>query len=251
MAAADLGRGLFGLRLEFVDVRLGHYCSHALRFAAGAATLAALTGCATPLSALDPAGPAADNIATLWWVMFWGATVLFVLVLGLVGLSLFRPALIARIKPMHWIIGGGLVMPVPILLALLVAALLLGEQLLPTPGAVRPLRVEAHASQWQWRFSYPETAGAGETDILHLPSGQAVDIVVTAEDVIHSFWIPRLGGKIDAIPGHQNVIRLQADKPGVYRGICAEYCGEGHDTMGFSVEAHIHETYEAVLRAVP
>lgn len=183
--------------------------------------------------------------------MFWGATVLFVLVLGLVGLSLFRPALIARIKPMHWIIGGGLVMPVPILLALLVAALLLGEQLLPTPGAVRPLRVEAHASQWQWRFSYPETAGAGETDILHLPSGQAVDIVVTAEDVIHSFWIPRLGGKIDAIPGHQNVIRLQADKPGVYRGICAEYCGEGHDTMGFSVEAHIPETYEAVLRAVP
>lgn len=203
------------------------------------------------MSTLDPAGPAAADIATLWWVMFWGALVLFALVMALLALSFLRPAIIASIKPIHWIIGGGLIMPVPILIALLIAALLLGEQLLPKPGGVQPMRVEAHASRWQWQFSYPETPGAPTTEILHLPAGVPVDIVVTAADVIHAFWVPRLGGKIDAIPGHTNVIRLQADEPGVYRGICAEYCGEGHETMGFVVEAHSPADYATAIGGAP
>ena len=183
--------------------------------------------------------------------MFWGSVVLFALVLGLLAISLVRPRLIAAVKPMHWIIGGGLVMPVPILLGLLFAALILGERLLPLPGAEAPMRIEARASQWQWRFAYPEIAGAGETETLHMPAGQPVDIVVTAHDVIHSFWIPRLGGKIDAIPGHANIIRLQADKPGIYRGICAEYCGTGHETMHFVVEAHAEADFVATVEANP
>jgi cytochrome c oxidase subunit 2 len=203
------------------------------------------------LSSLDPAGPAAGNIATLWWVMFWGALLLFALVMGLLALALLRPATIASVKPGHWIIGGGLVMPVPILLALVIAALLLGERLLPTRGGVQPLRIEAHALQWQWQFRYPDRPGAAPTDILHLPAGEPVDIVVTAADVIHSFWVPRLGGKIDAIPGHTNVIRLQADKPGVYRGICSEYCGEGHETMAFEARAHDPADYAAAVRGAP
>ena len=97
-----------------------------------AATPLALTGCATPLSTLYPAGPAAANIAALWWVMFWGAVALFVLVLGLLALSFIRPAFIAAIKPAHWIIGGGLILPIPILTGLLMAALLLGASLAPT-----------------------------------------------------------------------------------------------------------------------
>jgi len=183
--------------------------------------------------------------------MFSGSVVLFGLVLGLLAISLLRPQWIAGVKPMHWIVGGGLIMPVPILMGLLFAALLLGERLLPLPGADAPMRIEARASQWQWRFAYPEISGAGETEVLHLPAGQPVDIVVTAEDVIHSFWIPRLGGKIDAIPGRENIIRLEADKPGTYRGICAEYCGEGHETMGFVVEAHALDAFPAALEATP
>lgn len=183
--------------------------------------------------------------------MFWGALVLFVLVLALLAASFLRPSLISGIKPAHWTIGGGLVLPVPILLALLVAALILGEQLLPKPGGVAPLRIEANASQWQWRFSYPDASGAAESAVLHLPAGEPVDILVTAADVIHSFWIPRLGGKIDAIPGHTNIIRLQADEPGIYRGICAEYCGEGHDTMGFVVEAHTPSDYANIVGGAP
>lgn len=239
--------GIFGL----FGVLFGHAGPLGLRFAAGAATLLALTGCATPLSTLDPAGPAAANIATLWWVMFWGATALFVLVLALLALSFIRPAFITAIKPSHWIIGGGLVLPIPILTGLLIAALLLGEQLLPKPGGQATVRVAAHAQQWQWSFSYPDTPGAAVTDVLHLPAGEPVDIVITAEDVIHAFWIPRLGGKMDAIPGHTNVIRLQADEPGTYRGICAEYCGEGHETMEFVAEAHAPDDYASIIGGAP
>ncbi|KKB83825.1 cytochrome C oxidase subunit II [Devosia limi DSM 17137] len=222
-----------------------------MRFAAVAATPLALTGCGTPLSTLDPAGPAASNIATLWWVMFWGACVLFLLVLGLLSVSLLRPAMLAAVKPMHWIIGGGLMMPIPILVGLLIAALVLGEQLLPRAGGAKAMRVEAHASQWQWRFTYPEIAGSAESDVLHLPAGEPVDIVVTTADVIHSFWIPRLGGKIDAIPGRENTIRLQADKPGAYHGICAEYCGPGHETMSFVAQAHDGADFPAAVGGRP
>lgn len=169
--------------------------------------------------------------------MFWGATALFLLVLVLLAIALLRPSWLGHLRPVHWIVGGGLVLPVPILLALLLSALLLGERLLPHRDADQPMRIEAHARQWEWRFRYPEHPLLGETAALYLPAGEPVDIVATAEDVIHSFWVPRLGGKMDAIPGHANVIRLQADEPGMYRGVCAEYCGQGHETMGFAVEA--------------
>ena len=251
VVSARLGRRLFHSDFYVFRFGLGHLSPSILKYAALAATPAALTGCAAPLSTLDPAGPAAANIATLWWVMFWGAVVLFVLVLSLLALSFIRPRAIAAIKPIHWTIGGGLIMPVPILIALVVAALLLGEQLLPKPGRDAPMRIEAHASRWQWQFSYPDTPGAIKSETLHLPAGEPVDIVLTAEDVIHSFWVPRLGGKLDAIPGHTNVIRLEADKPGTYRGICAEYCGEGHETMGFIVEAHAPADYAAAIGGTP
>ena len=183
----------------------------------------------------------------LWWVMFWGAVILFTLVLALLVLSIWRPAWISAVTPRQWIIGGGLVLPIPILIALLASALVLGESLLPREDRTAPLQVYAHASQWQWQFAYPGTEM--ESEALHLPAGEPVDIVVTAGDVIHSFWVPRLGGKIDAIPGHTNVIRLQADEPGIYRGICAEYCGSGHESMGFVVEAHAPAAFYAMIGA--
>lgn len=183
--------------------------------------------------------------------MFWGACCLFALVMALLAISYMRPALLARIKPVHWIVGGGLLLPVPILIGLLVAAVLLGERLLPKPDGVAPMRIQAHASRWQWQFSYPDTPGAAASERLHLPAGEPVDIVISASDVIHAFWVPRLGGKMDAIPGHTNVVRLQADEPGIYSGICAEYCGEGHETMSFVVEAHAAADFAGAVGGTP
>src|SRR5690606_215548 len=142
--------------------------------------------------------------------------------------------------------GAGVLFPVAVLAALLVFALRTGEALLPHERAgERPLVVEARGHQWWWEFVYPDFKGrplytAGE---LHVPAGRPVHVRLSAADVIHSFWVPRLAGKLDAIPGHVTILRLQADRPGTYAGRCAEFCGLQHTLMGFSVTAHPPEAF--------
>jgi cytochrome c oxidase subunit II len=208
---------------------------------------AALSACSGDLSTLDPAGPAARAIATLWWIMLAGATVIFAAVSGVLVLAWRRPGALGDDPPRRLILWGGLVMPSAVLAALVAAAFVLGERLVARSDGAAPLVIEAEASRWAWTFTYPEAGGRATAGVLHLPAGRDVTFVVTSADVIHSFWIPRLGGKIDAIPGHPNRITLRADRPGTYGGVCAEYCGEGHAAMRFTVEAHDPADYAAVL----
>jgi len=187
---------------------------------------------------MDPAGPAADAINTLWWVMLAGATAIFLFVATLLLLAFRRPEP-REVSVRWWIIGGGLVFPGVVLSALLVYGLITGERLLPNDERP-PVHVEAQSSQYQWVFTQP--GGAGGTirtrNVLHIPAGRPIDVTLTTTDVIHSFWVPRLAGKLDAIPGHRNVLRIEASEPGVYPGVCAEYCGIGHSRHGFRVIAH-------------
>lgn len=179
--------------------------------------------------------------------MFWGSLVLFLMVGILYALAFRRPKAMARYTVGQWIVGGGLIMPVVVLTALVAAAFVLGERLIPKPMEDEPPRVHAMAQQWSWQFGYDDVEG--QTLQLHIPAGMPVDVVVTTSDVIHSFWVPRLAGKIDAIPGHENVLRIEADRPGTYRGVCAEFCGDGHTRMRFTVIAHAAEDYEAARAA--
>lgn len=204
----------------------------------------ALAACTGPLSALQPEGPAARGIGTLWWVMLFAGTAIFLAVAAVLMLAFVRPAWLRRFGETRLILWGGLVVPLVILAGLVTAAFALGEQVLVVRQG-EALRIEATARQWSWRFRYP---GGHEThDLLHLPAGRDVDVALTSEDVIHSFWVPRLGGKLDAIPGHVNVIRLRADRPGTYGGVCAEYCGIGHAPMRFSVEAHEEDAFARLV----
>ncbi|WP_075219445.1 cytochrome c oxidase subunit II [Acuticoccus yangtzensis] len=208
------------------------------------ATLLALSGCGGPLSMLDPAGPAARDIATLWWVMLVGALLIFVFVLALVVAAFRRPRTAA---PTHsprdeaarerlFVVTLGIAFPVVVLLALLAYGLVIGERLLPRdePSVVR---VDAQARRSTWDFTYP---GLGRTsrNVLHIPAGRPVDVAITTADVIHSFWVPRLAGKLDAIPGHINVLRIEADRPGTYSGLSAEFSGPGYSHFKFEVVAH-------------
>ncbi len=178
-------------------------------------------------------------------------TGLFVLVSALLTFAFLRPDLASRASAKTWILYGGLVMPSVVLLGLLGYAFFLGERLVAKPLADQPMQIEVRAQMWFWEFAYPDVEGSRPTrDVLHIPAGQAVDFAVSSTDVIHSFWIPRLGGKIDAIPGQINRIRLSVDRPGVYHGVCAEFCGAGHAVMDFVVEAHEPEAYEEALRAM-
>ena len=205
----------------------------------GGVAAPALGGCAaqTPLSALWPAGPGAAAIAQVSWVMIAAALTLTVLMtaLGLYA-ALRRRAHRPGISPRALIVGGGLLLPTTVLLALLAWGVRAGHALLPLPGTP-VFTVEVTARQWQWEARYPQSGRPPTLNRIVIPAGRPVDVRVRTEDVIHSFWVPRLGGKIDAIPGRTNVIRLQADAPGVYRGVCAEYCGTGHARMPIEVHA--------------
>lgn len=145
----------------------------------------------------------------------------------------------------RWLIGGGLVLPSICIAVLLAFGIPAGHSMLPLPPEEgEALTVEVTAHQWQWEVYYPEQ-GIRLYNELHIPANTPVDVHVTSSDVIHSFWVPRLAGKADAIPGHTNVLRLKADEPGDYRGQCAEFCGSGHAHMQFEVSAHSQADFEA------
>lgn len=203
-----------------------------LALLAGLATLAA---CAGPQSAIDPAGPIADAIARTWWVLFWGATLILALVMALVFYAMFRaPERRVRLPQVPFLVGAGLVFPTVVLTALLVYGTLVGRTI--TAQAEAPLRIEVTGHQWWWEVHYPAQDGLPAfttANELRLPVGRQVEFAIRSADVVHSFWIPNLGGKVDMIPGRTNVLRLEAARPGRFRGQCSEFCGAQHARMGF------------------
>ncbi|MFD1911540.1 cytochrome c oxidase subunit II [Halodurantibacterium flavum] len=205
-----------------------------------------VAGCDGPFSTLEPRGPVASSIAQLWWGMLAGSLILLALVLLLFAFVMLFPARASRISGRRWIIWGGLGLPALVLPPLVGWALVAGERILPHPGA-NVMVVEVEAWQFGWTFRYPDYGDVTTDNILHLPVGRPVDLHLTTRDVIHGFWIPQLGGKLDAIPGHVNVLRLQADETGVFAGQCAEFCGTGHAFMRFDTYVHPSEDLPAAL----
>lgn len=119
----------------------------------------------------------------------------------------------------------------------------MGHRMLPLPPAEgKPLRIDVTGHQWWWEVRYPDSNISLKNE-LHIPAGMPIDIHLSTADVIHGFWVPRLGGKLDAIPGRVNVLRLQADEPGVYLGQCSEFCGLHHAVMKFTVKAHTPDDF--------
>ncbi len=204
-----------------------------------------LAACRGERSTLDPAGPAAQQIASLWWAMFTGAALIFVLVIGLLAWTLRKRTTGRPPSPRTWIVMGGLVFPAIVLTLTLGFSSVIGERLLPRAGP-DTITVDVEAAQWRWTFAQDLPAGRVQHEgTLHIPVGQPVDLRIRSADVIHSVWVPRLAGKLDAIPGRINTLRVQAERAGVYEGQCAEYCGVGHRVMGFRVVAHDAQAWQA------
>gem|GEM_PF-402284 len=199
---------------------------------------------AAPMSMLDPGGPAARSIAMVWWGMFWGSVVITV---GMVALALHafyrRKSPIGAGPARQLIIWGGLVLPFVVIAGLLAYGLRAGHAMLPLPLQDEVPAISLTGHQWWWEVQYTGKDGGTihGANVIHVPAGRPVDIHVESADVIHGFWIPRLGGKIDAIPGRTNVMRVFAEEPGIYRGQCAEFCGAQHARMGLVMIAHEDE----------
>lgn len=204
-----------------------------------------------PLSTLDPAGPSAAAIATVAWWMLAGAVVLTALVSGLWLWAMQRrgPApddARAERQSRRWLLYGGVLLPASAIVALLVFGVPAGRHQLPWRAEPAALRIEAIGHQWWWELHYPDR-GVRLRNEMRIPVGRPVDVHTTSADVIHSFWVPRLGGKLDALPGRRRTVRLQADAPGSYRGVCAEFCGRGHAHMALTVVAMEPADFDAWL----
>lgn len=212
------------------------------------ATLQLLAGCQDQLSTLHPAGPAAATIAEIWWIMLAGSVAILALVMGLLTAALLRrpDSPDEPEKAGLWLWTLGLAFPLIVLAALTVYGLKIGERLLPREGP-DVVTVTAEARQWAWSFGYADAPGLATEDILHIPAGRPVDVRITSLDVVHSFWVPRLAGKLDALPGHVNVLRIEAPVPGTYAGQSAEFSGLGYLGHVFTVQAHDPAAWDQFL----
>ncbi|GAB3472780.1 cytochrome c oxidase subunit II [Polaromonas eurypsychrophila] len=202
-------------------------------------------------SVLAPAGEAAARITSLSWLLIIGATLIFVFVMTLLVVALRGRERARPVSSRLWIIGGGVVFPLAVLSALLTWTLARTPGWLerPPPGA---LVVGITAHMWWWEVRYRDPASGQEVTLaneLHLPSGRPVWLGLSSPDVIHSFWVPALGGKMDMVPGRVNHLMVQVDQAGKWRGQCAEYCGEQHARMAIHVVAHAPADFDAWLAA--
>lgn len=185
---------------------------------------------------LDTAGPQADPVATLGWVLIAGSGVVLLIVIVLLAIALFGGEWRRRIAGERMVIVGGIAFPLVTLTILLVYGLILTAGLVGTHDN-DPIRIHVNGEQWWWRIRYGGADGFPTANEIVLPVGRPALIDLTSDNVIHSFWVPALAGKLDMIPGKVNRLRLLADKPGVYHGACAEYCGGAHALMRFEVIA--------------
>jgi cytochrome c oxidase subunit II len=208
-----------------------------------------LARCAAP-STLTPQGPAAERIAGLWWIMFGLAGAIYGAVVALLLIGLFRRRPVEPKSERHlpeeqvWILGGGVVLPTAILSLLFVLTLGTMAALAAPPSDALTVEVVGH--QWWWEVRYPN-AQVITANELHIPAGRPVRLLLTSTDVIHSFWVPELHGKMDLMPGRPNTFWIEARRPGIYRGQCAEYCGHQHAKMAFLVIAEPPDQFAAWL----
>jgi cytochrome c oxidase subunit 2 len=214
------------------------------------AALLVLGACQGPQSAFVPAGVEAERVLGLWWTMAAGAVVIYVLVIGAaVYATRIAPERHPGFPGVAFIIGGGVALPVVVLAALLSYSFVLGRDLTRDLGP-EARRIEVVGKQWWWEVRYLDPAGGAPVvaaNELRLPVGEPVELLLTATDVIHSFWLPSIAGKRDMIPGKVNRLVLEAAVPGVYRGQCAEYCGGPHALMAFYAIAAPPEDFAAWL----
>src|SRR5687767_1228322 len=206
-------------------------------------------------SALDPAGPLAGRIDGLTRFMVYLLTAIWAIVMIVLAVAAFRrrqrtpasdpiPPQHDRERRMSRTVTASVLVSVAILFVLLVSSFLVGRAIYSRPDRSTALTIEVNGHQWWWdvRYSNPNPSQIVATaNEIHIPVGRPIAFRLSSMDVIHSFWVPNLHGKMDMIPGRTVETWLQADRPGVYRGQCAEYCGHQHAHMALTIVAESEE----------
>ncbi|HEX2177735.1 MAG TPA: cytochrome c oxidase subunit II [Nocardioidaceae bacterium] len=197
---------------------------------------------------LSPAGPKADSVAVLWWILFWISVAVSVVVIAMMlWAALFRrkETTVKHDSGQRFVLVLGVAIPAAILIGTFGLSVggIAGNADPPTSTQVT---IEVTGHRWWWEVRYPE-AGFATANEIHVPAGTPVRLRLRTADVIHSFWVPELMPKIDLLPRRVNETWFSADHPGVYRGQCAEFCGTQHSHMAFSVVAQPPAAFQAWL----
>ena len=205
-------------------------------------------------STLDPQGPVAANQMELFYLVLGLTVFLFFAVGGALAYAMWRfrerktddPNFIPKQSHGHPLVEVGLVLASTTLLVVIAIPTFGGIILksdVPEELQENAIEVNVTGYQWWWGFEYPEHGFHTANEVV-FPAGRAVQLNLVADDVIHSFWLPKLAGKVDLIPGQQNSIWIKADEPGYFWGQCAEYCGDSHAYMLFRARALSEEDWE-------
>jgi cytochrome c oxidase subunit II len=211
-----------------------------------------MAGCGSSQSTLAPHSGPAHDIETLWWVMFVGSAIVFAVVTTLVVVAALRrrgDALERKEAPPYarrLVVWGGAIVPLVVLVGLFVLILRTIPATSSAAASKGEFTIRVVGRQWFWDVIYPDQHFVTANEI-HIPVGVPVRVEARTGDVIHSFWVPALNRKIDMIPGRKNELLLEADRPGTYRGQCAEFCGLEHAEMAFVVVAQPPDRFRAWL----
>ncbi len=222
-----------------------------LRSFRAAVTTMLVAGCsASAPSTLEPAGPGARRVEGLWWLLFWISSGVFLIVLAVLAFAVLRrrrTGVVRRGDGTGFVVGAGAVVLFMVLTAVFLVGLRDMDALSEPPeDGAEEVRIEVVGHRWWWEVRYPET-GAVTANEVHIPAGANVRLELRTADVVHSFWVPELMPKTDMISGKVNTMWLRADRPGTYRGHCAEYCGLQHGNMAFHVVALPRAEFDAWL----
>jgi len=221
---------------------------------AAATVLVPAIAAAAMQSALDPAGQQAARIDWLWWLIFGVCTAVYILVMGGLAAALWRrhrpedapPTEPGRERRIGGVVASCVGVTVAILLVFLVASYSVDSALFTAPDSPS-VQIEVTGHQWWWEIRYQDPVPSRiftTANEIHLPVGEPVRLTLRSPDVIHSFWVPNLAGKRDLIPGQINYIWITAERPGTYRGQCAEFCGLQHAHMALYVTVEDRPAFE-------
>ena len=201
-------------------------------------------------STFDPAGPVADKQLDLFLIIFWAAVFVFVAVEGVLVYAVFRYRRKKGDKEIPAQVHGNMrlevswtIAPAIVLAVIAVPTIIYIFDIAETPGE-GALEVTVTGHQWWWEFDYPEQELITAND-MHIPVNTQIKVNLRSDDVIHSFWIPKLAGKVDVIPGNNNDMQFTATRTGTFYGQCAEFCGVAHAFMGSRVIVQEQEDFDA------
>jgi cytochrome c oxidase subunit II len=231
--------------------------------------LLALAACGGPQNALDSAGIQAGRLESLWWIFFWVTAAVYVIVMVVLLIAVFRrrradenTAPETKPDPIReqWtgnLIKGAVALTLLIMFTLMVLSFRTGRAINTLSGESSPIEIQITGNQWWWDVEYRDpipSMNIRTANELHLPVDRPVKLTLQSTDVIHSFWLPNMHGKMDLIPGYKSTFFFRPDEIGTYFGQCAEFCGHQHAKMRLVLFVESQEDYEkwaAAQRATP